>query len=129
MGTLSVSNVNFFGSFIVTCMFFIYHIINGDFITFMPKLIGGILAVYYICMYVLPLSLVGSIGTVINFYMCGATFPMIIPALKTKDPAYVNLVMVGAGTMNSFWWLIFGVLTSDILVLSPQVAGVGLGLL
>merc|ERR1719458_103702 len=64
-------------------------------------------------MYVLPIGIVGLLGTALNFYMCGATFPTIIPALEKKDPAYINLAIVGMGTINSFLWLTFGFLTSD----------------
>ena len=129
MGVISVSNVNFFATTVVVGMFTIYHIIAGDYITFMPKLLAALLVSYYTCMYVLPIGIVGLLGTALNFYMCGATFPTIIPALEKKDPAYINLAIVGMGTINSFLWLTFGFLTSDPFVWSPNVPGIGLGFL
>ena len=124
---ISVANMNLSCAVIWGAMMVFYHIINGDILRFVPMGMAGLWMSYALGMSILPIGLVGSIANVLHYGMIVATFPKLVPALKMKDPAYINLPIVWAGSVSGSCWMTYGLLTQDIFVFAPNFCSLTLG--
>ena len=126
---ISVANMNLSCAAICGVMMVAYHIINGDILSFVPKMTAGVVLSYALGMSILPIGLVASIANILHYGMIIATFPKLVPALKMKDPAYINLPIIWAGSVSGSLWMTYGLLTYDVFVFAPNFCSLTLGLI
>jgi solute carrier family 50 protein (sugar transporter) len=108
-------------------MLFVYHMIKGDFATVGPAIFLALGIITYVSFEILTSDIVGLLATGFNFYLVASTLPTLTPAFVEKNPVYINMTIILASLANSVCWLLYGILTVDFYVWSPNLSGVLLG--
>jgi len=100
-----------------------YHKIAEDALKFLTGYfltVGSAVAVGY---GLIPIDKLGIACVVVNFLGFAAPLEQVKPLLAEKDPRYLDMNVVGACFGCSFVWGVYGILTRNIFVITPNIAG------
>lgn len=76
----------------------------------------------------LPLHVLGFFAMLVNVFTTVSLAERIIPTIRSRDPKFINLLILTLATINCACWMIFALFIQDMWIMIPNAFGVIVGL-